>query len=185
MAVTIKFVDSLEEIRGIKRLHDLNLKKNLTPEEQREQGFVTFEYTLEFLQTIHKVHPSVIAVDHGEVVGYALVVTPESKKLHPLITDFVAQLSNVFYNGKAVYDSSYCLVGQLCVSKTHTGQGLVQRMYNAYRDEHASHYDYLVTDVDSQNPRSLKAHLKTGFKVMGSLEHEKSRWDIVLWDWKQ
>ena len=49
MAVTIKFVDSLEEIKGIKRLHDLNLKKNLTPEEQKEQGFVTFEYTLEFL----------------------------------------------------------------------------------------------------------------------------------------
>jgi len=79
MAVTIKFVDSLEEIKGIKRLHDLNLKKNLTPEEQKEQGFVTFEYTLEFLRAIHKVHPSVIAVDEGEVVGYALVVTPESK----------------------------------------------------------------------------------------------------------
>lgn len=184
MAVTIKFVDSPDEIQGIKRLHDLNLKKNLTTEEQKEQGFVTFEYTLEFLQTIHKAHPSVIAVDDGEVVGYALVVTPESKKLHPLITTFVTQLSTVFYNGKAVYDSSYCLVGQLCVSISHTGQGLVQRMYNAYRDKYASRYDYLVTDVDCKNPRSLKAHLKTGFDIIGTLEHQDSRWDVVLWDWK-
>lgn len=184
MAVTIKFVDSLDEIRGIKQLHDLNLKKNLSPEQQKSQGFVTFEYSLDFLKTIHEVHPSIIAVDEGKVVGYVLVVTRESRKLHPLIDSFVEVLSGVDYQGVKIDTLSFCLVGQLCVAQSHTGQGLVQRMYHAYQARHAGDYDYLITDVDAENPRSLKAHLKTGFQVVGSLTHEQSRWDIILWDWK-
>jgi L-amino acid N-acyltransferase YncA len=60
---------------------------------------------------------------------------------------------------------------------------LVQRMYRAYRDQHSAEFDYLVTDVDAQNVRSLKAHLKTGFEVVGSLAHQGSRWEVILWDW--
>jgi hypothetical protein len=170
MSVEVKLVDSVEELKGIKRLHDKNLKKNLTPEQQAEQGFVTFEYDLDFLEAI-------------DVVGYALVVTRESQRLHPLITEFVQHLSRIEYKGQLIDQLSFCLVGQLCVAQTHTGQGLVQRMYRAYRDQHSAEFDYLVTDVDAQNVRSLKAHLKTGFEVVGSLAHQGSRWEVILWDW--
>lgn len=183
MPVEVKLVDSVEELKGIKRLHDKNLKKNLTPEQQAEQGFVTFEYDLDFLEAINKVHPSVIAVDQSEVVGYALVVTRESQRLHPLITEFVQHLSRIEYKGQLIDQLSFCLVGQLCVAQSHTGQGLVQRMYHAYREQHSAEFDYLVTDVDAQNVRSLKAHLKTGFEVVGSLAHQGSRWEVILWDW--
>jgi predicted GNAT superfamily acetyltransferase len=183
MSVEVKLVETFEEIKGVKHLHDKNLKKNLTPEQQAAQGFVTFEYDLDFLEAIHRAHPSVIAVDEGVVVGYVLVVTRESQQLHPLITEFVRHLSRIEYKGQLIDQSSFCLVGQLCVAQTHTGQGLVQRMYQAYREQHSAEFDYLVTDVDAQNVRSLKAHLKTGFEVVGSLAHQGSRWDVILWDW--
>ena len=92
-------------------------------------------------------------------------------------------LSRIEYKGQLIDQLSFCLVGQLCVAQTHTGQGLVQRMYRAYRDQHSAEFDYLVTDVDAQNVRSLKAHLKTGFEVVGSLAHEDARWEVILWDW--
>ena len=63
MSVEVKLVETFEEIKGVKHLHDKNLKKNLTPEQQAAQGFVTFEYDLDFLEAIHRAHPSVIAVD--------------------------------------------------------------------------------------------------------------------------
>ena len=185
MSVEVKLVDSVDELNGIKALHDLNLKKNLSPKQQQEQGFVTFEYDLDFLEAINKVHPSVIAVDHSKVVGYALVVTRESQRLHPLITEFVQHLSHIEYKGVLIDQLSFCLVGQLCVAQSHTGQGLVQRMYQAYREQHSAEFDYLVTDVDAQNVRSLKAHLKTGFEVVGSLSHEGARWEVILWDWNK
>ena len=34
------------------------------------------------------------------------------------------------------------------------------------------------------HPRSLKAHLKSSFEVVGSLEYGGAEWDLVLWDWK-
>jgi predicted GNAT superfamily acetyltransferase len=185
MSVEVKLVETFEEIKGVKHLHDKNLKKNLTPEQQAAQGFVTFEYDLDFLEAIHRAHPSVIAVDEGVVVGYVLVVTRESQQLHPLITEFVQHLSRIKYKGQLMDQLSFCLVGQLCVAQSHTGQGLVQRMYNAYKDQHSTQFDYLVTDVDAQNVRSLKAHLKTGFEVVGSLAHEGSRWEVILWDWNK
>ena len=83
--VHIKTVSSHEELVGIKKLLEANLKQNLSPEERASQGFVTCDYSIEFLTTIQQKHPSIIAVDQGEVVGYALVVTRDSKHLHPLI----------------------------------------------------------------------------------------------------
>jgi hypothetical protein len=57
-------------------------------------------------------------------------------------------------------------------------------MYEYFKDCLSIQYDYCITDVASDNPRSLKAHLKTGFTVIDSLNYGGISWNIVLWDWK-
>jgi hypothetical protein len=61
--------------------------------------------------------------------------------------------------------------------------GLVQRMYDEYRRHLSGRYRYCLTDIDEQNPRSLKAHLKSGFRILDTLHYEGSNWHIVIWDW--
>ena len=181
--VQIKTVESPEEIQGIKTLLEANLKQNLSLEERTAQGFVTCDYSIDFLIQINQKHPSIIAVDQGEVVGYALVVTRDSKHLHPLIDDLVNKFPQYTYQNKSLDQLNFCLVGQLCVGKSHRGQGLVQQLYHGYRDRYNHLFDYLITDVDTQNTRSLKAHQNTGFDVVGQLEFGEAQWNLVVWAW--
>ena len=181
--VHIKTVSSYEELVGIKKLLEANLKQNLSLEERASQGFVTCDYSIEFLTTIQQKHPSIIAVDQGEVVGYALVVTRDSKHLHPLIEDLVDKFPQYTYNNTPLDQLNFCMVGQLCVGKSHRGQGLVQSLYHGYRDHYNHLFDYLITDVDTLNTRSLKAHQNTGFQVVGQLEFGQAQWNLVVWEW--
>jgi hypothetical protein len=58
-------------------------------------------------------------------------------------------------------------------------------MYQYFRSSLAGEFDFCVTDVAETNPRSLKAHIKTGFQVVATLSYGGLGWSIVLWDWKE
>lgn len=75
------------------------------------------------------------------------------------------------------------MVGQLCVAKNYRGIGLAQQMYQQFKNALAEEFDYCITDVASNNQRSLKAHIKTGFEIIDSVNYGGIGWDIVLWDW--
>ena len=51
--ITIKRVTEFSELEGIRKLQEDNLKKNLTDDEAETEGFVTAEYSIEFLKTLH------------------------------------------------------------------------------------------------------------------------------------
>lgn len=180
--VIVKLVSEMKELEGIRLLQEQNLGKNLSVAEATKEGFVTAEYTVEFLKAMHNIHPSIIAKDNDTVVGYALVATNSIREKHPLLADLFNSIDKVIYKGTPLKGTRYVVVGQLCVGKGYRGQGLVQRMYEFYRESLKDSYDYLITDVVQTNQRSIKAHLKTGFVVVDTLEYEGMRWDIVLWE---
>ncbi|MFT5021456.1 MAG: hypothetical protein ACI834_000124, partial [Colwellia sp.] len=57
------------------------------------------------------------------------------------------------------------------------------QLYSSFKTRYAITYSLCVTDIDRKNIRSIRAHLKTGFEVIGALSFGNSQWDIVLWDW--
>lgn len=181
--IDIKRVTSIAELAGIKQLQQANLRGWLSPEEKDREGFVTAEYSLEFLQLMHDAEPSIIATDGEEVVGYALVATRSVSRQHELLQYLVDVIDSTHYGGQSLRDQPYVVVGQLCVSKNYRGMGLVQRMYDYYRQHLSGLYRYCLTDIDEKNPRSLKAHLKSGFRILDTLHYEGSNWYIVIWDW--
>jgi ribosomal protein S18 acetylase RimI-like enzyme len=179
----IKRVSDKTEIRSIKALQTSNLKSNLTEAEILQEGFVTASYSLELLEQMHRIEPAIIAKDGDAVVGYALAVTKALYGQHGLLDDLFAQIDAHHYKGQALANVNYVVVGQLCVAKTHRGRGLVQKLYGFFREALSTKYPYLITDVDEKNPRSVKAHIKTGFEIIGTLHYGGSNWHIVLWDW--
>lgn len=183
--VTIDLVSTAEQLMGIQELQQQNLRRNLTEKEAAEQGFLMAEYSIEFLQSMHAAAPSVIALFEGKVVGYSLVALKTIREEHPLLADLFNTIDQLNFQSKDLRESNYVVVGQLCVGKGFRGIGLVDRMYQYYKECYASQYEYLITDVAKANHRSLKAHRKTGFQVIDELSFEGIGWDIVLWDWNK
>lgn len=183
-AIIIKRVSDAEELTGIKALQMVNLKSRLDPASWTQQGFVTAEYPIELLQRMHEAEPSVIAKDGDQVIGYTLASTRAIHGGHPLLDDLFEQVDRHSYRGYPLKDLQYLIMGQICVAKDYRGMGLVQRMYTCFRDAMSQKYACCVCDIDRANPRSLKAHMNTGFRVIGELTYGGSTWDIVLWDWR-
>ncbi len=179
----IKRVSSIEEIDQIKILQNQNLQTNLEEEEIQKEGFLTAQFSIEFLELMHRDSPSIIAVDKGEVIGYVLVTTKAVLGHHPLIDDLFSNVDKQIYGGKSLEDIPYVLSGQLCVSKSYRGQGLAKQLYTFFKSSYSDNYSYCITDIDLKNPRSLQAHIKTGFKIIDTSTYGGSQWHIVLWDW--
>jgi predicted GNAT superfamily acetyltransferase len=129
--------------------------------------------------------PAIIAKQGNEVVGYALVAGRKIANKHDLLKDLFKQIDQHSYNDISLQTQNYIVVGQLCVDKKHRDQGVVPKMYNYFKSELSSKYAYCITDVDTQNPRSVKAHLNAGFEIIGSLNFKGKTWHIVLWDWNR
>ncbi len=83
--VSIKLAQEVSELEGILALQRRNLKRCLSESEAEEQGFLIAEYDLDYLRQMQVQRPSVVAVDDGRVVGYALVVTREVRAGLPFI----------------------------------------------------------------------------------------------------
>jgi len=182
--IIIKRVTEFRELEGIRKLQEANLKKNLTAEEVETEGFVTAEYSIEFLETLHTAGPSIIAKEADQVVGFALVAPKSIRYQHDLLSDLFNCIDKIIYHGRSLKNVRYVVVGQLCVAKNYRGLGLVQQMYRHFKESLTGEYDCCITDVEENNPRSLKVHLKTGFQVIDSFSYAGSNWNIVLWDWK-
>ncbi len=127
-----------------------------------------------------------VAKDGEKVVGYALVSTKAIMGQHALLDDLFHVLDELSFNNASLRDkNAYVLVGQLCVGKGYRGLGLVQKMYHYFKDNLQQEFKYLITDVATENQRSLKAHIKTGFQVIHTIDYGGVQWDIVLWDWNK
>ena len=67
------------ELEQILDLQRKNLPRNLPPDEIAQQGFVTVQHTLEALRGMHALAPSIVAVEGGALLGYALVMPRECR----------------------------------------------------------------------------------------------------------
>ena len=79
---------------------------------------------------------------------------------------------------------NYVVMGQICVAKEFRKQGIFRGLYNFYKTEFQNKFDYLVTEVDAMNTRSIQAHESIGFKTKQSYPDQGKLWNIIVWDWK-
>lgn len=112
------------------------------------------------------------------------MATKEYYGSHPLLDDMFNCIDKIVYDGHLLRDTQYAICGQLCVDKSYRGQDIVQLMHSFYRDELKNDFQYCITDVARGNPRSLNAHLKTGFEVVSTIAYSGVVFDVVLWNWR-
>ena len=182
--ITFHLTESLDELRQIKDIQKRHQKESIAPELRETAGFVTAEYEISLLEKMHNLLRSIIAKDGDKVVGYALVADHRIIGCHNLLDDLFDQINKLSFDSHPLKNANYTVVGQLCVDSDYGKQGIAQGLYKKYQESYSGSFDYCITDVDCNNPRSLRTHLRAGFQTIYRIGYGNAEWDIVLWDWK-
>ena len=171
-----------KDLKEILQLQKRNLEASITTDESQKEGFVTVDHDFDLLAKMNVPFPHIIAKDEV-VVGYALVMQRSFANDIPVLIPMFEQINSIDYNGKLLAQEKYFIMGQVCISKGYRGQGLFRGLYEKMRDEMSPHFKYVITEVSERNQRSLRAHLKVGFKDVKQYEADGEKWIILLWDW--
>jgi ribosomal protein S18 acetylase RimI-like enzyme len=186
MGIELGLSKTTSDLQGILHLQTANLPQNISAEQAQEQGFVTVSHDLDLLREFHDIEPHIIAKENDTVVAYVLAMTAASKDTIPILIPMFQIFEEIMVDGRPVSESTYLVVGQVCVSKDHRGMGLFDRCYEAYREAFQDRYDFVITEVSDLNPRSIRAHERLGFREVHRYPAENgSEWVVVLWDWRK
>lgn len=172
--VVYKQAESLKELEQILDLQQRNLPKNISQEESTKEGFVTVEHTLDLLKSMNDVCGHIVAVDEGQVVGYALCMHPQFAEDIEVLRPMFLEIDKVL-KGKR----NYMVMGQICVAKSHRGQGVFRKLYQTMKEKLPEGFDTIVTEVDGKNNRSLAAHAAIGFKTLTIYHSSEKEWHII------
>jgi GNAT superfamily N-acetyltransferase len=180
----VAIVSSKNELEQIFRLNWMNLKQNLSSKEQMQEGFVTWLYSIELLEQMHRLAPSIIVKDNGEVIAYALTTLKESRVFHPDLNAMFQNLQQVHYKDKPLSSYDFYCMGQICVAKKYRGKGLAKALYQKHKEVYGNEYDFILTEISTRNFPSLKAHQNIGFETIYTHRDEVDEWNVVVWNWK-
>ena len=182
--LTLTTVADTTELEEILQMQQKNLQQNIDDVEMQTQGFVTMVHTLDVLQKMHALAPSVIAKDKGKVVGYALVMLRECRELFPPLEPMFNNFDNLQYKERPLNHYRYYVMGQVCIDKQYRRTGLFDQLYQKHKEIYSPNYDFIMTEVSTRNLRSLRAHERVGFEIINTYSDDLDEWAVVLWNWK-
>lgn len=173
-----------KELEGILKLQNENHYTNLSKEDMVSEGFLTCTHNIDLLTAFNNITPHIIAVSDNRVVAYLLAMTAMAEAEIPLLKPMFLEFEKVLINNKPISDYNYLIVGQVCVGKGFRGQGVLEKCYRLYETIYKDRFDFAVTEIAVSNSRSLKAHLKLGFKeIRRYFSPDGKEWSIVLLNW--
>jgi hypothetical protein len=183
--ISITIAQSRDDLEGILSLQKLNLPASLAPDEMQAEGFVTVQHRLPDLLKMSEIEPSIVAKSGGQVIAYLLAMTVGSKEDIPELVPMFQKMGSLSLGDNPISSLSYIVVGQACVAKGYRGMGLLDQCYTAYKARFQSKYGLAITEIDTQNHRSLNAHRRIGFQeLLRYMAPNQREWAIVAWDWK-
>lgn len=177
--IQYKRASNTTELEQIIALQKSNFALSIHPEEKIEEGFVTVQHTIELLEKMNHACAHIIAKQKDKVVGYALVMLTSFQNEIEVLVLLFERIDDLIPKGE-----NYVVMGQICVAKEFRKQGIFRGLYNFYKTEFQNKFDYLVTEVDAMNTRSIQAHEAIGFKTKQRYLDQGKLWNIIVWDWK-
>ncbi|HMB61913.1 MAG TPA: GNAT family N-acetyltransferase [Eudoraea sp.] len=175
MQPRVCLAQSRKELEQILELQQHNLPQILSPGEKVKEGFVTVSHSLDLLERMNAVCQHIIAKKEGQVIGYAL-------SMHPDFGNEIEVLKPMFdeVNSSALKDAKYIVMGQICIAKEYRGSGIFRQLYKAMQEAIQPHFQYIITEVDAKNLRSLNAHYAVGFKDLKRYHSGGQDWHLIV-----
>ncbi len=168
-----------EDLQAIQDLQSLNLPERLDGKTKKSEGFVTLQHDLSLLRDMQECYPHIVARDLKRIVGYALSMSPMFFERLPLLHAMRDQLSQLRNDEKLYANATFIVMGQICIAKQYRKKGLFRGLYNKMKAEFLNRVDFIITEVDDANKRSLNAHLGIGFELVQSYRADGRNWHIL------
>lgn len=177
-SILYKRATTLDELDQIRKLQLQNSPQCINAVEKLQEGFVTVQHNVALLEQMNFACAHIIAKDNDSVIGFALVMLSSFRNEIKLLIPMFEKIDELVPKCK-----TYVVMGQICIAKNYRKQGIFRALYHFYKSELEDQFDFLVTEVDATNVRSLQAHEAVGFKIIDSYEEDGIVWNIVSWDW--
>lgn len=178
--ITLTTAQSIDDLQQILDLQQRNLRTQLAAVEIQEEGFVTVVHNLGLLAEMNHPHPHIISKARDAVVGFALVMDRAYGDKIAVLKPMVEIINKCTYEGLSIGHARYIIMGQICIAKAYRKQGLFRKMYSLMETRLKPFFDYIITEIDAKNTRSLQAHLHTGFKVLKRYDADNIEWVLVI-----
>lgn len=177
--------ESLEDLNGILSLQAENHKDSLDEDTKSRQGFVTVKHSFSDIKTLNDIEKHSILKEENNVEAYVLAMTKKSKNLLPILEPMFEVFDQIIYKNQGVSNYNYMVCGQVCVSEKMRGKGVFDEIYQFYKNQYQSKYDFCITEIATSNTRSIRAHERIGFQTIHQYTDKFGiDWLIVVWDWK-
>ena len=176
-------VTSINELEQILKLQQENLPANISENEIRTEGFVTLRHDLAILKQMHDLAPSVIIKNDDIVIGYALTMLKECRRLVPDLETMFAQFDEINWKSRALNSYRFYVMGQVCIAKAWRGKELFKQLYLHHKKIYKDQFDLFITEIATRNHRSVRAHEKMGFKTVHTYRDTLDEWIVMAWDW--
>ena len=148
-----------EDIEGVLMLQAKYLLAN-TPDDERENGFVTTPFTVEQIENIIAQDGLFIAENENKVVAYAFAGSWEYFSQWAIFPFMAIRLSNYGLENKEVTTENSFQYGPICIDADYRGSGLFQQLFEAMRIAMQKRYPIGITFINKINKRSYEAHTK-------------------------
>ncbi len=170
---------SEEDLDQILTLQQKNLPGVVSSKEKKVEGFVTVCHSFDILQEMNDACPHIVAKSDGMVIGYALC-------MHPKFANKVEVLRPMFKEISTVHpkNNSYMVMGQICISKAFRGQGIFRQLYQTMKEAVQPEFKQIITEVDAENERSLRAHYAVGFQELKTYRSGDRNWNLIGLRWQ-
>lgn len=174
MDLIYKQASTPAELQQILQLQERNLPEKLSEQERLSEGFVTVRHDLELLRKMNDVCGHVIAMDLDTLAGYALC-------MHPKFSNSIGVLKPMFQqiDQQLPGDNRYMVMGQVCIAKAYRARGIFKGLYRNMQRLLQQNYDSIITEVDTKNIRSVRAHEAVGFKELCRYSSGGQDWQLI------
>ena len=150
------------EIEELLVLQRANLAINLDAQTIENQGFVTFVYAPEAIAEMMQSAPQIVVRADNQLIGYALTTTLKVA----LKNDLMRPLAMLSQKLGPLSKKRFYFMGQICVKAGYRGMGVFDALYNEHKNLFEYQYQAVVTEIASDNARSLAAHRRVGFQTI-------------------
>ncbi|WP_236972872.1 GNAT family N-acetyltransferase [Membranihabitans marinus] len=181
--VVIREARSKKDLQEILTLQGENLTTAISHDERKREGFVTVRHSLLDLEKMNISSSQIVVDGHDQMAGYLLSMRPELKMVIPTLIPMFLLFDKVVYNGRVLSDYRYVVGGQVCIAKSYRGRGLLSEMYHYMKSSFEHQFDLCITEIATDNLRSMKGHEKIGFEIIHQYQDGDINWNIVVWDW--
>ena len=168
-----------DELFQILKLQKKNLKEVLSEEDKKKEGFVSVDHTFEVLKAMNKACPHCIAKAGDKVIGYALCMLNEFRNDVPELIPMFNYMDSIL-DKKGLSNIRYFIMGQICIDSAYRRKGIFRGLYDFLKNELASDFDAVVTEVNVKNIRSSEAHKSVGFQLLDKHREAGEDWELII-----